>query len=99
MPLYDYKNIGCSETGCTEFIELFHGFNEKIETTICEKCGEPGELRKDIGWYFTLCDTHHKMCKNSKIKYIKQQKLTINCKLIHKVYRSDQGGIACAPGA
>ena len=36
--------------------------------TICEKCGEPGELRKDIGWYFTLCNTHHKMCKNSKIK-------------------------------
>jgi putative FmdB family regulatory protein len=46
MPLYDYKNIGCSETGCTEFIELFHGFNEKIETTICEKCGKETKVQK-----------------------------------------------------
>ena len=46
MPLYDYKNIGCSETGCPEFIELFHGFNEKIETTICEKCGKETKIQK-----------------------------------------------------
>ena len=32
--------------------------------TVCEKCGEPGELRKDIGWYSTLCDEHYKIKKN-----------------------------------
>jgi hypothetical protein len=41
---------------------------EKESYKVCEKCGEPGELRKDIGWYFTLCDTHHKLTKNSKTK-------------------------------
>jgi hypothetical protein len=41
---------------------------ERESYTVCEKCGEHGELRKDIGWYFTLCDTHHKLTKNSKTK-------------------------------
>lgn len=26
---------------------------------ICEDCGEKGEMRKDLGWYLTLCDKHH----------------------------------------
>jgi len=26
----------------------------------CEVCGKSGELRKDIGWYSTLCDEHYK---------------------------------------
>lgn len=26
---------------------------------ICEVCGEKGELRKNIGWYTTLCDEHY----------------------------------------
>ena len=26
---------------------------------ICEVCGEKGELRKNIGWYTTLCDGHY----------------------------------------
>lgn len=33
---------------------------------ICEKCGEPGELRNDIGWYRTLCDNHYNEKKNKK---------------------------------
>ena len=41
---------------------------EKESYKVCEKCGEDGELRTDIGWYFTLCDTHYKMTKNSKTK-------------------------------
>jgi hypothetical protein len=27
--------------------------------TICEICGEPGEVRHDQGWSHTLCDEHH----------------------------------------
>jgi hypothetical protein len=33
---------------------------ERESYLTCEKCGEPGELRKDSGWWTTLCDTHHK---------------------------------------
>jgi hypothetical protein len=33
---------------------------------VCEKCGEPGELRNDIGWYLTLCDNHYGETKNRK---------------------------------
>ena len=32
---------------------------EKLSYTVCEVCGEPGEIRKDIGWLRTLCDNHH----------------------------------------
>lgn len=32
---------------------------EEDSESICEDCGKPGELRMDIGWYSTLCDTHH----------------------------------------
>ena len=27
--------------------------------TICEMCGAPGEIRRDTGWYRTLCEAHH----------------------------------------
>jgi hypothetical protein len=27
--------------------------------TICEMCGEAGEIRRDTGWYRTLCEAHH----------------------------------------
>ena len=32
---------------------------EKDSYETCEKCGNKGELRKDTGWYFTLCEEHH----------------------------------------
>lgn len=35
---------------------------------ICEDCGDPGELRKDLGWYFTLCDAHHQQKKEERKK-------------------------------
>jgi hypothetical protein len=45
---------------------------EKLSYTICEKCGEPGELRKDGGnyggWWQTLCDKHY-----DEIKEIQKQ--------------------------
>lgn len=37
---------------------------ERDSYEICEKCGEKGELRTDIGWYFTLCDKHYEEKKN-----------------------------------
>lgn len=41
---------------------------EKESYSICEECGEPGELRKDLGWYFTLCDVHHRQKKEERSK-------------------------------
>lgn len=32
---------------------------EKDSYHICEKCGQEGQLRGDIGWYLTLCDEHY----------------------------------------
>lgn len=32
---------------------------EKKSFTICETCGEPGEVRK-LGWIKTLCDKHYR---------------------------------------
>ena len=37
---------------------------EKESYETCEVCGKHGELRKDIGWYFTLCDEHYNLKKN-----------------------------------
>jgi hypothetical protein len=37
---------------------------EKESYETCEECGKSGELRKDIGWYSTLCDEHYKIKKN-----------------------------------
>lgn len=33
---------------------------------ICESCGEKGELRKDLGWYWTFCDAHYQEKKELK---------------------------------
>jgi hypothetical protein len=41
---------------------------ERASYLICEDCGEPGELRKDLGWYFTLCDKHHQEKKEERSK-------------------------------
>jgi hypothetical protein len=32
---------------------------EELSYTICEECGEPGEIRRE-GWWRTLCDEHHR---------------------------------------
>lgn len=39
---------------------------ENLSYDVCEECGEPGELRTDIGWVLTLCDTHYTEHKNKK---------------------------------
>lgn len=45
---------------------------ETLSYTICEKCGEPGELRKDAGnyggWWKTLCDRHYNEIKEIQKK-------------------------------
>ena len=38
--------------------------NQSYET--CETCGEKGEIRRDIGWWMTLCETHY---NEKKLKY------------------------------
>ena len=36
-------------------------FEAEIKSNeVCEKCGNHGELRNDIGWYLTLCENHYK---------------------------------------
>jgi hypothetical protein len=32
---------------------------ERDSYDICEDCGEKGEMRRDLGWYLTLCDKHY----------------------------------------
>lgn len=36
---------------------------ERNSGTICEFCGAQGELRTDIGWIKTLCETHYRKIK------------------------------------
>ena len=48
-----YINAGSDEI----FDRIVKAESDSYE--ICETCGEKGELRKDMGWFFTLCDEHH----------------------------------------
>jgi hypothetical protein len=34
----------------------------------CEQCGEPGELRGDLGWVLTLCNKHYQEAIEKKVK-------------------------------
>lgn len=38
---------------------------EKESYKTCEKCGEEGKLRNDIGWHLTLCENHYNEKKES----------------------------------
>ena len=42
-----------------EYIEGMLDGIETISSTICERCGSPGERRTDIGWHKTLCLDHY----------------------------------------
>lgn len=53
--------------GSEEIYERIHQA-ERESYEICEDCGAPGELRKDLGWYFTLCDIHHQKKKEERAK-------------------------------
>lgn len=39
---------------------------ERKSYTICEITGRPGELRKDIGWFKTLCDEEYQKIKEKR---------------------------------
>ncbi len=43
--------------GTEEVFDLIDEY-EKKSGTICEVCGEPGELKENKGWYSTSCDKH-----------------------------------------
>jgi hypothetical protein len=45
-------------TGSDEIFDRISKAEEDSYKT-CEKCGKPGELRNDIGWYRTLCDEEY----------------------------------------
>ena len=45
-----YTNAGNDEIW--DLIEKY----ERRTNTICERCGKPGKLRNNHGWYTTLCD-------------------------------------------
>jgi hypothetical protein len=38
---------------------------ENLSYETCEKCGEKGELRTNIGWHTTLCDKHYEERKSN----------------------------------
>ena len=40
---------------------------ERLSYELCEICGEKGELRRDIGWYLTLCEKHYNEKHKSNI--------------------------------
>lgn len=48
-----YINAGSDEI----FNRISEAENQSYET--CEVCGKPGELRRDLGWYWTFCDEHY----------------------------------------
>ena len=55
-----YINAGSDEI----FKRVVEAENKSYE--VCEKCGEVGELRNDIGWYLTLCEEHYLEKKKEK---------------------------------
>ena len=38
---------------------------ENLSYETCETCGKEGELRTNIGWHTTLCDTHYEKHKSN----------------------------------
>jgi len=52
--------IGGASDEVHEIIRKYEGLS--YET--CEDCGEKGELRRDLGWWRTLCEKHYKERKN-----------------------------------
>lgn len=50
------------DEGSDEMFKLIVEAEKKSYET-CETCSQKGELRKDIGWYLTLCEEHYKLKK------------------------------------
>lgn len=50
----------------TEEIHNLINEAEGKSATICETCGDAGEIRNDIGWISVLCDKHYQEEKNGK---------------------------------
>lgn len=48
-----YINAGSDEI----YDRISKAESDSYET--CETCGEKGEVRRDLGWLFTLCDEHY----------------------------------------
>jgi replicative DNA helicase Mcm len=57
-----YINGGSDEI----FDRISKAESDSYET--CEVCGEPGELRRDLGWYWTFCEEHYQEKKVERNK-------------------------------
>lgn len=57
------EKFGCLEIyyAAKQTQEQFDRVHEILgkSITVCEICGRPGELRRDLSWLKTLCDKHH----------------------------------------
>jgi len=53
----------------TEVFNMIHKA-EDDSYKICEECGKPGKLRRDLAWWLTLCDEHYKEKKDVKLQKI-----------------------------
>lgn len=56
-PEYDSSTSGDDLYDEMESIYRFVRAMEDVSGYVCEKCGHAGELREDLGWLLTLCDT------------------------------------------
>lgn len=62
---FDLHKVPCDYLGqdiSKRLFERLHGvvdFAESLSYTICQECGERGELRDIGGYYATFCDKHH----------------------------------------
>jgi len=52
-------------SGSDEVYDIIRKY-EKLSYETCEVCGESGELRRDIGWWRTLCDKHYNELKEER---------------------------------
>ena len=52
-------------SGSEEVYDIISKY-EALSYKTCETCGETGELRRNLGWWRTLCDKHHEELKKEK---------------------------------
>ena len=41
-------------------------FAQMMSGKICEVCGNRGQVRDDVGWYYTSCEEHKRGCEEYK---------------------------------
>lgn len=62
-------------TGTTEEFKAIDAA-EHDSYHICERCGEPGKLREDLGWILTLCERHYQETLEERVKWKNNAKIS-----------------------